>query len=105
MGEISAVAGQHRRNAVAAFLLAAMIGCVFVVVRPTHSVRIAAAEKAVTATTKRGNQKLSLKTAGSLAPKDSHLALELIRAAPTQSLEAMQKMIVHWQDRLSLIHI
>ena len=100
MGEMSAVAGQHRRNAVAAFLLAAMIGCVFVVVRPTHSVRIAAAEKAVTASTRNGNQKLALKTAGSLAPKDSHLALELIRAAPTQSLEAMQKMIVHWQDRM-----
>jgi hypothetical protein len=44
--------------------------------------------------------KVGLKKASALAPKDSHLAIELLKAAPTQSLEALHTMVKHWQGRM-----
>lgn len=91
---------QSRRNIVAAGLVAAALcGAVLVVLSP--SAGVSTAEKAaMTAAPKAVAPKVGLKRASALAPKDSHLALELLKAAPTQSLEALHKMVKHWQGKM-----
>ena len=91
---------QTRRNVVAAALIgAALCGAVLVVLAP--SAGVSNAEKAaLTRAAPAKGTKLALKTPASLAPKDTHLALALIRAAPTQSLENLHKMVRNWQDKM-----
>jgi hypothetical protein len=89
-------ASQFRRNVVAAGLLAvALCGAVLVVLTP--SAPLVNAEKA--ALSKAMPTKTMLKITN-LAPKDSHLALMIIRAAQTQSLENLHKIVKNWQDRM-----
>ena len=91
-------ASQGRRNVVAAGLIAvALCGAVLVVLSPSASVLTA--ERA-TLTNAAPARKITLKLAAHLVPKDSHLALELLKAAPTQSLEVLHKMVKHWQNKM-----
>ena len=90
---------QSRRNVVAAGLVAAALcGAVLVVLSPSASVTTA--QKASMTAPKAVAPKVALKRASALAPKDSHLALELLRAAPTQSLEVLHHMVRHWQGKM-----
>jgi hypothetical protein len=92
-------ASQGRRNLVAAGLIAAALcGSVLVVLSP--SAGVSTAEKHLMTAPAAAAPKVGLKRASALAPKDSHLALELLRAAPTQSLEALHKMVKHWQGKM-----
>ena len=89
---------ESRRAAVATGLIAAAIcGAVLVVFAPASGV--STAQKASSAQAAAAPT-MALKRAAQLAPKDSHLALELIKAAPTQSLDVMHKMVRHWEDRM-----
>lgn len=92
---------QTRRNVVAAALIgAALCGAVLVVLAPSAGVSTAEKAALTGARAAPKSVKLALKTSVSLAPKDSHLALELIRGASTQSLEALHKMVKNWQDKM-----
>jgi len=92
-------ASQGRRNLVAAGLIAAALcGAVLVVLAP--SAGVSTAEKNLMTAPAAAAPKVGLKKASALAPKDSHLAIELLKAAPTQSLEALHTMVKHWQGRM-----
>ena len=89
---------QGRRNVVAAGLITvALCGAVLVVLSPSAGVSTAERETLTNAAPAR---KITLKLAAHLVPKDSHLALELLKAAPTQSLEVLHKMVKHWQNKM-----
>jgi len=90
---------QNRRNMVAAGLIgAALCAAVLVVLAPSDGV--ITAQKATVVAPAKASAKVSLRTPAALAPKDTHLALEIIKAAPTQSLEALHKIVKGWQDRM-----
>jgi len=89
---------QGRRNVVATGLIAAALcGAVLVVLAPSGGV--STAEKA-TLTKAAAPAKVALKLSAHLAPKESHLALALLKAAPTQSLESLHHMVKHWQNKM-----
>jgi len=85
----------------AALIGAALCGTVLVVLSPSGGVSVAQ-RAALTAPMKAAAApaKFGLKTSAALAPKDSHLALMLLKAAPTAQVSKLHQMITHWQDRM-----